>query len=49
MEVEGRCGARVCGRGHLDMGCDTISRWLKDTRVPRTTSFRRQWRISYIV
>lgn len=32
MEVEGRSGTRVCGRDHLDMGCDTISRWLK-TRV----------------
>lgn len=32
MEVEGRGGTRACGRDHLDMGCDTISRWLK-TRV----------------
>lgn len=32
MEVEGRSGTRACGRDHLDMGCDTISRWLK-TRV----------------
>lgn len=32
VEVEGRSGTRFCGLDHLDMGCDTISRWLK-TRV----------------
>lgn len=32
VEVEGRGGTRACGRGHLDTGRDTISRWL-ETRV----------------
>lgn len=45
MEVEGRGGTRVCGRGHLDMGWRYDIEMVKDTRAPRTTSFRPQWRI----